>query len=200
MVHAARASAPRAATPPSTRQFLIGRTAIRIARNSPENNALNFSNRSKIACFGAHFAAHNRPFTTQESVVLRSHPDFPQFLIATRPGLEIELTPSQQTRKHFLIASFSAISAAAPHLNIGRREFPIATDQTEKIANHMKRNEKRFSNRNKIALGSIGTILPVLFGFGLCCCCEIQGRSGAHRQDCLCYPRRFTTPRLAYAT
>jgi hypothetical protein len=59
MVHAARTSAPRVATPPSPRHFLIGRTAIKIACNSPENSALNFSNRSKRACFGAHFAAHN---------------------------------------------------------------------------------------------------------------------------------------------
>ncbi len=117
MVHAARASAPRAATPPSTRQFLIDSTAIRDARNSPENNTLNFSNRSKIACFSAHFAPHNSPITTQQSVALRLHPYFPQFLIASRPGLEIELTPSQQTRNHFLIASFSGISAPAPHLN-----------------------------------------------------------------------------------
>jgi len=97
--------------------FLIDSTAIRNARNSPEINTLNFSNRSKIACFSAHFAPHNPPITTQQSVVLRLHPYFPQFLIASRPGLEIELTPSQQTRKHFLIASFSGISAPAPHLN-----------------------------------------------------------------------------------
>ncbi len=148
MVHAARASAARATAPPSTRHFLIGHTAIRIARNSPENNTLNFSNRSKIACLAAHFAAHNSSIPTQESVVLRSHPYFPQFLIATCPRLEIELTPSQQTRKYFLIASFSALSAPAPRRNNPVRIFLTATDQTEKIANHMKRNEKRFSNRN----------------------------------------------------
>jgi hypothetical protein len=44
MVHAARASAARAMAPPSTRHFLIGLSAIKNARNSPENNALNFSN------------------------------------------------------------------------------------------------------------------------------------------------------------
>src|ERR1700692_366448 len=37
-------------------------------------------------------------------------------LIGSRQLLEIELTRSQQTRKLFLIASFSAISAPAPHL------------------------------------------------------------------------------------
>jgi hypothetical protein len=51
-------------------------------------------------------------------------------------------------RKHFLIATFSAISASAPHRDNPRRKFLTATDQTEKFANHMKRNEKRFSNRN----------------------------------------------------
>src|ERR1700679_2044297 len=34
-------------------------------------------------------------------------------LIASRPILKIALNPSQQTRKHFLIAFFSAISASA---------------------------------------------------------------------------------------
>jgi hypothetical protein len=94
---------------------------------------LNFSNRSKIACLAAHFAAHNSSITTQESVVLRSHPYLPQFPIASRPGLEIELTPSQQTRKHFLIASFSAISAPALRRNNPVRIFLTATDRTEKL-------------------------------------------------------------------
>jgi hypothetical protein len=55
MLHAARASAPRAASP-SIRHFLIDSSAIKSARNPPENNALNFSNRSKIACLPAPFA------------------------------------------------------------------------------------------------------------------------------------------------
>jgi hypothetical protein len=51
------------------------------------------------------------------------------FLISSRPGLEIELTLSQQTRKHFLISSFSAISAPAPllanaHRQISNRNTP----------------------------------------------------------------------------
>ena len=115
MVHAAHAAAARATVPSSTRQFLIGRTAIRIARNSPENNAVNFSNRSKRACFGARFAPHNSPITTQKSAIASSHPRFPQFLIATQI-LEIELTRSQQTRKLFLIATFYGCLANASHL------------------------------------------------------------------------------------
>jgi hypothetical protein len=70
---------------------------------------LNFHNRSKIACFGAHFAAHNSPIATQESAIGGSHPPFPQFLIATQI-LEIEPTGSQQTRRHFVISTFSGIS------------------------------------------------------------------------------------------
>jgi len=46
----------------------------------------------------------------------RSLPTTHAFLIASRQLLEIELTRSQQTRKHFLIASFSAISEIAPYL------------------------------------------------------------------------------------
>jgi hypothetical protein len=39
---------------------------------------------------------------------------FPQLLIATQI-LDIELTRSQQTRKHFLIATLSGIAVPAPH-------------------------------------------------------------------------------------
>jgi hypothetical protein len=80
MVNAARASAPCAASPHSARHFLTGRTAIRIARNSPENNALNFSNPPKRACLRAPFshvsgpknhesrvAVHHSPITTHHS-------------------------------------------------------------------------------------------------------------------------------------
>jgi hypothetical protein len=56
MVNAARTSIASAPAPPSTRHFLIGRTAIRNARNSPENNALDFSNRLKTAICSARFS------------------------------------------------------------------------------------------------------------------------------------------------
>ena len=95
MVHAASASAPRAATPPSPRRFLIDSPAIRIARNSPENNTLIFSNRSKIASLPAPFARalrsknhdsrgryHASRLTNHRSL-LTSH----AFLIATFSGL-----------------------------------------------------------------------------------------------------------------
>jgi hypothetical protein len=95
MLHAARASAPRAAAPPSPRQFLIDTSAIKIARNSPENNTLNFSNRSKIASLPAplahvlHSKNHDSPVTyhrsrfTNHQSLLTSH----AFLIATFSGL-----------------------------------------------------------------------------------------------------------------
>jgi hypothetical protein len=56
MVHAACASTARAPALLPTRHFLIGHGAIKNARNSPENNALNFSNWPKKACFRARFS------------------------------------------------------------------------------------------------------------------------------------------------
>jgi hypothetical protein len=44
------------AAPLPTRHFLIGCAAIKNARNSPENNALYFSNRLKTAICGARFS------------------------------------------------------------------------------------------------------------------------------------------------
>jgi hypothetical protein len=163
MVHAARASTARATAPPSTRHPLIDGTAIRNARYSPENNALNFSNRLENACFGAHFAPHNSPLTTQNSATAISHPHSPQFLIASRQILKNELTCSQQTRKHFLIASFSRIPA--PHL--ANHDSPIATflfntNKAHKIIILVraltKTKEKQISIQYKFALGSIGNL------------------------------------------
>jgi hypothetical protein len=61
MVHAARVSTASAPAPLSTRQFLIGHAAIKNARNSPENNALHFSNRLKTAICSARFSQVLRP-------------------------------------------------------------------------------------------------------------------------------------------
>ena len=164
MVHAARASVNRAAArlilrsgsaaskgsstaAPSTRQFLIGRSAIRIARNSPENNALNFTNRPTIGCSEAQFTAHNSPITSQESAIVSSHPLFLSLLIGG-PLLEIELAHSQQTRKHFLIGGFFASSAPAPHrTNPDSRIAPFLFDTNErarKKANLFTTNKKQF--------------------------------------------------------
>jgi hypothetical protein len=96
MVHAARVSTASAPAPLSTRQFLIGCAAIKNARNSPENNALNFSNRLKTAICSARFsrvlrpenhdspvAGHGSRFTTHQSL-LTNH----AFLIASHPNIK----------------------------------------------------------------------------------------------------------------
>jgi len=82
MVHAARASTASAPAPLPTRHFLIGHAAIKNARNSPENTALNFSNRLKTAICSARFsqvlrsrnhqsriAGHASPSTTHQSPI-----------------------------------------------------------------------------------------------------------------------------------
>jgi hypothetical protein len=61
-----------------------------------------------IASFCRNFA----PCAPPHQSLLTTH----GFLIASRQLLENELTCSQQKRKHFLIASFSAISELAPYL------------------------------------------------------------------------------------
>jgi len=97
------------------------------------------------------------------------------FLIASQL-LEIELTRSQKTRKLFLIASFSAISAPARHggpaphhlTNHNPRIAPFLfdTNKPHKIIiltrALMKTKEKQFSIRYRFALRSIG--LPAAGG------------------------------------
>ena len=95
-------------------------------------------------------------------------------LIASRQILKIRLTHSQQTRKLFLIASFSAISAPArrgeplPHLThhlsrITHRcptPFLFDTNEPHKIIilprALLKTKEKQFSIRYKFAVASTG--------------------------------------------
>ena len=95
-------------------------------------------------------------------------------LIASRQLLEIRLARSQQTRKLFLIASFSAVSAPAPHLTnhdsrIGP-PFLFDTNKPHKIIiltrAPLKTKEKRFSIRYKYA--SRGTGLPAAVGKFAC--------------------------------
>jgi hypothetical protein len=96
MVHAARASTASARGPLSTRRFLIGCAAIKNARNSPENSALNFSNRLKTANCSARFsrvlrannyaspvAGRGSRSTTHQSL-LTNH----AFLIASHPNIK----------------------------------------------------------------------------------------------------------------
>jgi hypothetical protein len=96
---------------------------------------------------------HHAPrFTTHQSL-LTNH----TFLIATQI-LNINLTRSQQTRKHFLIATKFDISAPAPHSKNPPNIFLIATDRIQKICNLMKTKEKQFSNRNTEMHGEIGNL------------------------------------------
>jgi hypothetical protein len=90
------------------------------------------------------------------------------FLIASRQILKIKLTRSQQTRKHFLIASFSVISAPAPHLTHHSSRithprltpFLISTNKPPRITiplrAPLKTKEKQFSIPYKFAVASIG--------------------------------------------
>src|SRR5277367_1076599 len=79
-------------------------------------------------------------------------------LIATQL-LDIELTSSQQTRKHFLIASFSAVSAQPPHLadrNPRTAPFLFNTNKPHRIITltrtPMKTKEKGFSIQHKFTV------------------------------------------------
>jgi hypothetical protein len=84
------------------RGFLIGSTAIKNARNYPKNNIMTFSNWSRIACLRAHFALPASLPTNHFSAPA-------EFLIATGPELKFDVTHSQETRKLFLIATFSPV-------------------------------------------------------------------------------------------
>jgi hypothetical protein len=96
MVHAARTSTPRAPAPLSIRHFLIPRSGIKNARNSPENNGLNFSTRLKTANSSARFSLvsrsrnHHSPVThhvsgsTNHQSLLSNH----AFLIASPQNIK----------------------------------------------------------------------------------------------------------------
>jgi hypothetical protein len=90
------------------------------------------------------------------------------FLIASRQILKIKLTRSQQTRKHFLIASFSAISAPVPRLSnhdLRIAPFLFDTNKAHKIIilmrALMKTKEKRFSIPYKFATRDIANLALV---------------------------------------
>ena len=96
MVHAARASTASAPAPPSARHPLIDGTAIRNGRNSPENNALNFSNRLKTASFSARFShvlrsKHQRSPVTHHASGFTNHQSLltnHAFLIASERNIK----------------------------------------------------------------------------------------------------------------
>ncbi len=91
------------------RLFLIGSNAIRNLRIPLKQHAIFFSNRSRIACLRAPFSQVLRA-TNQE--LRRST----RALLFATQILEIRLICSQQTRKHFLIATISGFLAHASRL------------------------------------------------------------------------------------
>jgi hypothetical protein len=66
------------------------------------------------------------PWPASHPSSLVTHYWLRSFLIATQV-LDIELTHSQQTRKHFLIATIPGVSAPTPHCNIATRATLTAT-------------------------------------------------------------------------
>jgi hypothetical protein len=131
MAHAARASFTlraclwqgrrahlRAATPPSPNQSLAkhNRKASQLTENK-HHQPKSIASFCRVSChcaarrtaFSRHLAVSSTPAPL--SSLITRHSSLP-FLIATRRKLEIGLTRSQQTRKHFLIATFSGTFAA----------------------------------------------------------------------------------------
>jgi hypothetical protein len=135
MVNAARASAPRAASPPSPNQSLAkhNRNPVQLAENKHQRP-------KSIASFCRSLA----PCAPPHQLRLTTH----RFLIASRQLLENELTRLQQTRKHFLIASFSGISEFAPSsANHSSPIAPILFDTNERTRENLPRSQqtrKRF--------------------------------------------------------
>jgi hypothetical protein len=120
--------------------FLIGSSAIRNVRNSSAIITKCVSNRSKSGCLRARFS-HVLRSTNHESQ-RTTH----AFLIATRQILEIHLTRSQQTRKLFLIATFSRCLAHALHLATHHLSITI---HKSRVTNH----ESRYNHASLRAAG-----------------------------------------------
>ena len=88
--------ASTAPAPLPSRHFLLPRSGIKNARNSPENNALNFSNRLKTANCSARFSRvlrpqnHDSPVARRESrsTTHQSRLTDHAFLIASRPNIK----------------------------------------------------------------------------------------------------------------
>jgi hypothetical protein len=121
--------------------FLIDSTAIRNARNSPANNIITFSNRQQFACLRAHFAL---------LASLRSNHFSPlaAFLIATGPELKFHVTHSQETRKLFLIATFSPLFSGFARIihprstNLPKSPAEISRDGSPSHGDDIKARER----------------------------------------------------------
>ena len=119
MVNAARASASRAMAPPSPIQSLAKhkRKPTQLTENKYQRSksiasfCRNLSDPPHPTNHDSRVTYHASRFTNHQSV-LTNH----AFLIGSRQLLEIELTRSQQTRKHFPIATFFDSLPPAPRL------------------------------------------------------------------------------------
>jgi hypothetical protein len=213
MVHAARATTASATAPPSPRHLLINVTAIRIARNSPENNTLNFSNRPENACFGARPSRVSRTRHHESPVAgcgsrftnHQSPPTNHAMLIATQL-LNISVTRSQQTRKHFLIDTKYDTFAPAAHRKNCLPIFLTATDpNSENCQSPENKREKIFLPQQKKHCGKgLSAAAGTLACLPQAVLCNWRRRSRITNH---CSPitthklfEDVTTPRSAYAT
>jgi len=126
MVNAAHSSTPRATTPPSPHHAKISHhqpvsllpaisnrhklqlessVTSRKQTTAPNSYQHKFCPKSALALRPPAVTTHDSPLAAPRSAAVNSIPLFPFSVIATQI-LDIELTRSQQTRKHFLIATF----------------------------------------------------------------------------------------------
>jgi seryl-tRNA synthetase len=116
MVNAARASTAGAPAPPSSGHLLIGRTPIQIARNCPENNTVNFSNRLKNAYLRARFSLRGGFMYSAGPMLdlgyVREHLDLIEKMARDR-GATLDLAPFRalDTDRRMVITSAERLKA-----------------------------------------------------------------------------------------
>jgi hypothetical protein len=189
MVHDARASVNRATArfilrsgsaaskgsspaPPSPIQSLAkcNRKPAHLTENKYQRSKSIASSCRNLSTPPPHATKHDSQGTDHASRFTnhRSLPTHDAFLIATQI-LNLDLTHSQQTRKHFLIATKYDSSARASALHVTDHDLRIAsflfdTNKAHKIIILMrallKTKEKQFSIRYKFALREINRVSP----------------------------------------
>jgi hypothetical protein len=92
------------------------------------------------AVHGSRATGHEPQHPDPPSLITHHHPPITAFLIATQL-LEIHLTYSQQTRKRFLIATFSSCLAQAPRLAAHQS---LITVHKSRVTNHDSRYNLAF--------------------------------------------------------
>ena len=123
----------------------VATETARRCRLAPRNLHLNYRNdcviisRAPISSTQGGYMVHAARASTASAPAPHSTL---RFLIASRQILKIKITRSQQTRKHFRIATIPCVSA--PHCNIAARATRIATDPDSEIwqtNENIKRND-----------------------------------------------------------